>query len=518
MKRSLRNFLAFAAGFLLAAFALLSHADTIPATPTGGGKATVSYVGSVSGYSGPVADYSLSTLSSLCTRLGSPITGASGPPVYQTGAPDVLGGVTANSFCGYWSGTTWTQTQSSVTVRPVWTCPSGNPDASGNCPSSYTCPSGYTLNGTSCTNSTTPCPSDGTVLSSGYYDYGVDPAASFPAVGCAPNGCNVIFSGTSPAASRLVNGQTHYYAKGEYDYGANSASGGLPSCTPGTNASPASSAPALPTDSCGPNSASASMNGKTVCYSLQNGLPVNSDARPNPGSTTTINTTPQTTNPDGSKSITTTKTAPDGSKDVNTTTVNPDGSVKTTDTVTPGPGGGLGVSGSGSGSGSGSAPSQVGSNQPPSDYCSSHPTSPICVSTPQLPTDYGKDATLQQINKTLTDADTNANNAASQLQQRVDGMLPGLQPDQGSWTVDALGLPSQSTFQQIDTTGLSDLLPSGSDGGCVPLQVQMFGRSGNMDFCPIVEAAQPFINWGTMALFLIATWFSVLGIRQEGSA
>lgn len=65
-------------------------------------------------------------------------------------------------------------------------------------------------------NGTAPpvCPS-GEVSSSGYYDGGKSPTASFPNVTCK-DGCSVMFQGTWPHSQSNQADGMHYYAKGSY--------------------------------------------------------------------------------------------------------------------------------------------------------------------------------------------------------------------------------------------------------------------------------------------------------------
>jgi len=69
-----------------------------------------------------------------------------------------------------------------------------------------------------------PCTA-GQQVSSGYYDGGKSPSASFPNVTCH-NGCSVIFNGTFPYSQSNQSDGVHYYAKGSYTKDGFTCSGG----------------------------------------------------------------------------------------------------------------------------------------------------------------------------------------------------------------------------------------------------------------------------------------------------
>lgn len=185
----------------------------------------------------------------------------------------------------------------------------------------------------------------GQVYSSGYYDYGADPAGSISMLACA-EGCSVIFDGISPAGSALVDGVKHYYAKGSYrfvDMVCNGDAMNPPTNTAGDN---------LPPDKCAAGQAQGTVNGKPVCID-QSG----EQTTPPDESKTTEETT-VTDNPDGTKTTVTTTTTvnPDGSTSTKTETKTCDSAGNCTTTTnttnTPGiPSGGGGGGGAGGGTG-----------------------------------------------------------------------------------------------------------------------------------------------------------------------
>jgi hypothetical protein len=261
----MRNAWAFAIGLMLGALLVLSsaHAETIAATAgstyaatngtsytahgvhfTGGQYVTV-FDGAVwvrQGTSAPVA---------MCSAIGAPAgseSGSSGSFSCGAGWSGTYSGGTGEYRC---TGATATLSGTTCTAPP--SCPSGG---------------GWTLSGNSCERPEA-CTANETV-SSGYYDIGTSPTARLAGGGCAMKpggvGCSVSFEGTSPAASRLVNGVRHYYAQGAYY--ADSI-GGTTNCT--TGATPATAVASLPSDGCGSGKTPGLINGKTVCFSLTDG-------------------------------------------------------------------------------------------------------------------------------------------------------------------------------------------------------------------------------------------------------
>lgn len=189
-------------------------------------------------------------------------------------------------------------------------CPAGyGPDsASGKCKSStLLCPTNSTLGGASCTCNTgytengsscqATCPATSTVYSTGLYDMGTSSAMpSGWAYRCAPNGCAIGFSGSSPAATSLVGGVLHYYAEGKFAYW-----GPEETCTPGeSSASPSVTTKPAPT--CAAGQFYAVVNGIGKCFD-QAGQATSSEPEK-----TKTSTTQKTTNPDGSTTINTTTT------------------------------------------------------------------------------------------------------------------------------------------------------------------------------------------------------------------
>lgn len=196
-------------------------------------------------------------------------------------------------------------------------------------PSLCSCKAGFKADpgATSCVPDCTA----GATVSSGFFDYGTNPAGQPPLLGCKGS-CEAVFDGTSPAATTIEAGVKHYYAKGAYV-----ATGGA--CTAAL--APivlANGTPEKPQDTCGANQAKGSVNGKTVCADQSPPTPgEQTDASKSKTETTSSEST--TTNPDGSITVkkTTVTTSPDGGKEttVDSKTTNPDGSVTTSKTVVP---------------------------------------------------------------------------------------------------------------------------------------------------------------------------------------
>lgn len=178
----------------------------------------------------------------------------------------------------------------------------------GNAHYHLQCLSGGTLTGTQCVVASPCIAKGGQTASSGYFNIGTSASASPLSYGCI-SGCGVSFSGTSPAATAMLNGVANYFAKGAYVYvgGADSA------CTSQSTATPYDSVPA---NYCGANQAGATVNGKFVCVdkttstvasvlpqvagSTQSTTTVATDQATNKTTTTTT-----TTNPDGSQAVST---------------------------------------------------------------------------------------------------------------------------------------------------------------------------------------------------------------------
>lgn len=199
-------------------------------------------------------------------------------------------------------------------------CNSGYTESNGACVTQ--CPVHQTLINGVCTSDCVAKKNQ--VASSGYYENGNDPAASFPVTACDGT-CTVTFEGSWPAVTSLVNGLNVYYGMGSYGYSGDA-------CSAASSNLPVGSAAPAP-KSCGAGDTMAQVNGKSVC--LHAGVPTDPNAaKPKPTTTTTSSTS---SNPDGTSTKTTTTTNPDGSKTTTTTTTNPDGSTTESKVDTPKP-------------------------------------------------------------------------------------------------------------------------------------------------------------------------------------
>ncbi|WP_143713542.1 hypothetical protein [Variovorax sp. RO1] len=167
----------------------------------------------------------------------------------------------------------------------------------------------------------------GQVISSGFFDTGSEIAKGPPYIVCSA-GCAAAFDGEFPAGTALVGGKRHYFAQGQYaNNGSKCDSGGGPGIPTGDGNAPDPNE-AVPPDTCGPGEAAGVVNGKPVC----------APDMTQPGDGTTPPKTPEPPKSDDSKSSQTdieTQTNPDGSKTVTTTTTtrNVDGTSTTTKTV-----------------------------------------------------------------------------------------------------------------------------------------------------------------------------------------
>lgn len=249
------------------------------------------------------------------------------------------------SYCTYYTGSNYKTTSvGGAPYYPVYfQCyqPSNNTWVSYPSPiNAYTsCDSGYTVDPTTgecITINQSTCNSlNGTSLSSGYYDLGTDPTTPMTAAGCqaqngsTSSGCMAVFSGTAPAATRLVNGVTHYFAKGQYSYV-------VLTCNPSTDKAVSSSASALPSDTCGTGQTMGQVNGQNVCVDVSTGTPATPVPTQSSSSCDTVS------NADGSSTQTCTTQNADGSTTTTTKTTSSSGSSTQTTTTTGGGGAGGG--------------------------------------------------------------------------------------------------------------------------------------------------------------------------------
>jgi hypothetical protein len=275
----------------------------------------------------------------------------------------------ASGLCSCSSGSTEVVGANGITtcstVPPASDCGAGGP--------------GLTMTLQPCTQS--PGCTPNTIANGGYYDLGTVPGAVPAGVSCTA-GCEVVFDGTSPSGSALVNGVRHWYAQGQYVRTGGACQNSVP--TPGATG-------AIPQETCAAGQVRTEVNGHAICNNQNNGQPVPGAG---PAGETTQSTTTTRTNSDGTVTDTTTTTItyPDGSQRITTTERTRPGSgtggASSENSRTQVIGGsgsqagggytGIGNSGIGSGgvNNSGTAASSDGTN------CATYPNAPGCGGAP----------------------------------------------------------------------------------------------------------------------------------------
>lgn len=193
-----------------------------------------------------------------------------------------------------------------------------------------------------------PCVA-GQTSGAGYYDVGTSSSGSVAAATCS-NGCMFRFVGSCPAGTGFVSGVRHYYCYGGY---VGMGIGSVGGCT-STPSSVGSSVPSSTPLSCGEGQCFGQVNGVDTCV-----LCGSVSSKTYSGSTTTV------TNPDGTKTSTTTGTVSSSTPGA--------GVVVTSSTST-------GTTGS-TGAPSGASTSTAGDTktQDPTSFCKDNPASPLCV-------------------------------------------------------------------------------------------------------------------------------------------
>lgn len=189
-------------------------------------------------------------------------------------------------------------------------CPANSTTSGSSC----TCKSGFEEKDGQCVPENT-C-KFGDTSSAGYYDAGKNTAGG-PAIMVCTGGCESIFDGSFPEGSALVNGEKHYYAKGEYIKTGRQCTGSAETVGQGIPVAE------IPPDSCGEGQVMGKVNGKSVCSKS------GADGSPS--------TKPEDKKDQSSSSKTTTKDKDEEGNDRETTTTtkkNADGSTTTEKTVT----------------------------------------------------------------------------------------------------------------------------------------------------------------------------------------
>lgn len=243
---------------------------------------------------------------------------------FHAGLTSNLYNVTAtNASCDVFfsNGSKW-YTSALVRTAVSTSCPANSTGDGVTC----LCNAGYVESSGQCVQNVATC-TPGSSVSSGYFDGGTSLSGGPRAAACT-GGCLVVFDGSFPSGSALVDGVKHYYAKGSYvKTGFQCDSGAGVGIDGGDGNMPVSSA-SVPSDTCAEGQAQGTVNGKTLCVNQETGNVVPSTSG---NQTTSTSSTSTVTNPDGSRTdtTTTTTTAVDGTSTTTTTTTNyrPDGSV-----------------------------------------------------------------------------------------------------------------------------------------------------------------------------------------------
>jgi hypothetical protein len=128
------------------------------------------------------------------------------------------------------------------------------------------------------------------------------------------------------------------------------------------------------------------------------------------------------------------------------------------------------------------------------------------TSIDNMPTDYNREATQQELKDAIKNDIQSSNDAKNAL---------GTGPDQPTYDASELGLPGQDHFQVAPTSGFASFFPS-SDGECVTLSVNLPYFPGLvLNPCSVVTAVRPLIDWGIMALGLLSGIFVWFGRTAE---
>lgn len=265
MIRAFRCFLWFVAGFMLSAWAVVSHASfpaTVQYADGGGWKACYKWD---------------SWPNSLCTGYSYTKSGAEAYADGQAAAAGATSSPSGWSCAGTSCVGSWRSSSGllyDVSAQRE-ACPAGSSaDANGNC-YSYVCPSNSTLSGSSCTCnsgntevngacvSNTTCTSSGSAGASGYWDVGTSSTSNPPVAVCS-GGCMASFVGTCPSKTAIVGGATHFFCSGGYQL---NGAGPTDTCTAGSGglSAPGTPSTSVPSDSCGSGQYKGQINGKTVC-------------------------------------------------------------------------------------------------------------------------------------------------------------------------------------------------------------------------------------------------------------
>lgn len=171
----------------------------------------------------------------------------------------------------------------------------------------------------------------GNTSSAGYYDAGKNTAGG-PAIMACIGGCETTFDGYFPEGNALVNGEKHYFAKGEYIQNGRECTGSAESIGQGIPVTE------IPPDSCGEGQVMGKVNDKSVCTkSGADSEPATKpDDKKDQSSTTKTTTKDKDSEGNDRETTTTVKKNADGSTttETTTTTTKSNGSGGTTSTTT----------------------------------------------------------------------------------------------------------------------------------------------------------------------------------------
>ena len=137
-------------------------------------------------------------------------------------------------------------------VRGGGLCPENSTPVQGQC----TCNSGFVEKGGKCVPPVT-CKFS-TTASAGYFDAGKNSDGG-PSIMACVGGCETIFDGEFPSGNSLVNGEKHYYAKGQYIQTGRECAASDSEIGKGIPMTE------IPPDSCGAGQVMGKVNGKSVC-------------------------------------------------------------------------------------------------------------------------------------------------------------------------------------------------------------------------------------------------------------
>lgn len=336
------------------------------------------------------------------------------------------------------------------------------------------------------------CPPYGTNFSSGLFHMGTSPSQTFPGYACTPGGCGVIFSGDQPAATAMINGVKHYYARGTFD-----SAGADSHCTPGADNALPSSGPAL-NDSgshappCNPGEGVISSGGTVLC--------VPGGANPDLEKPKVSESKSVETKPDGSQIITTT-----------TQTCTGDGACTTTTTtqITNNSSGQPGHAGT-------PGTSQKVTDKPSTDqseFCAKNPTSPLCKG------DIATEGTLKKVQDDLSSlanpkyGDDSTLKAAKHSDESNQANLDENEKlrKYGVGEIDPT-TSERSAWESALSSGFWTPIPHSN---CQPIVSTIGGRRFELDPCPTAAKISSIGSYALWIMFIVGVFVMLTGGKKE---